>query len=115
MLGAKAADAGKQAQRADTEQHAPDEQCAADARTQDSAQTAFARSQQQHCQQAQQLEGAEDIEGSSSEVEGPVAGDKYIKGTRLIIGGWFQACRGCNEPTAHTNVITKRDVPLCPR
>lgn len=24
-------------------------------------------------------------------------------------------CRGCNEPTAHTACISKRQVPLCPR
>jgi len=64
----------------------------------------------------QQLVASEDFECSGSEVEGPVA-EKYIKGTRLIVGGWFQACRGCNEPTAHTSIIGApcRDVPLCPR
>jgi hypothetical protein len=61
-------------------------------------------------------DSAADI-GSGSEVEGPdaVVDDKYIKGTRLIIGGWFQACRGCNEPTAHASPIGDRDVPLCQR
>jgi hypothetical protein len=24
-------------------------------------------------------------------------------------------CRGCNEPTAHSAYINKREVPLCPR
>jgi hypothetical protein len=129
--------------------------------------------QQQSCQHShqQQLEAQEDFEGSGSEVEGPVPDDKYIKGTRLVINGWFQACRcaaaeastrtlsgavdmrlwatsclahappscpgqhqqqqqyplicaalaaapccrGCNEPTAHTTLIARRDVPLCPR
>lgn len=72
--------------------------------------------QQQHqkfCQHSeqqdkQQLEAQEDFEGSSSEVEGPVADDKYIKGTRLIINGWFQACRyDCTaEATRHTCCCT---------
>jgi len=50
-------------------------------------------SQQSQHHQQQQLEAQEDIDGSGSEVEGPVADDKYIKGTRLVINGWFQACR----------------------
>lgn len=42
---------------------------------------------------AEQLVASEDFELSGSEVDGPVVVDKYIKGTRLIINGWFQACR----------------------
>jgi hypothetical protein len=55
----------------------------------------YQQQEQQCCQhsQQQQLEAHEDIDGSGSEVDGPVADDKYIKGTRLIINGWFQACR----------------------
>jgi hypothetical protein len=101
-------------QRTDTD-HCHDEQPTTDAGTQDSVQTAYHQhlqqqysqhpamgQQQQQCyehnqhaeQQQQQLESQEDLaDGSSSEVEGPVADDKYIKGTRLIINGWFQACR----------------------
>lgn len=124
-------------QRTDTE-HNQDEQLAADAVPQDSVQTAYhcqshMRQQQQLCRQQQAAAHAArpstqqllqqrrveqqhlELDGSSSEVEGPIADDRYIKGTRLIIGGWFQACRGCNEPTAHTTIISKRDVPLCPR
>jgi hypothetical protein len=62
--------------------------------------------QQQHTQQQQQQQQVlrqqqqqhhhhhhDDADiGSGSEVDGPV-NDKYIKGTRLVIGGWFQACR----------------------
>ncbi|KAF6264829.1 hypothetical protein COO60DRAFT_1624161 [Scenedesmus sp. NREL 46B-D3] len=74
--------------------------------------------QQQHVQQQQQQQQHQHHEeadiGSGSEVDGPV-NDKYIKGTRLVVGGWFQACRGCNEPTAHSAYINKREVPLCPR
>jgi hypothetical protein len=55
----------------------------------------YQRQEHQCCQhsQQQQLEAQEDFDGSGSEVDGPVADDKYIKGTRLIINGWFQACR----------------------
>ncbi|GBF91678.1 hypothetical protein Rsub_03982 [Raphidocelis subcapitata] len=41
--------------------------------------------------------------------------EQYIRGTRLVVGGWFQACRGCSEPTAHTQPIGGRTVPFCPR
>lgn len=115
-LDVKAAAAVGKLQRTDT-QNNTDERPAADAGHQDSVQTAFFASQhlqqqhqhaeqqeqcshpamvqQQHCHQQaqQQLTGMEEMDGSSSEVEGPVADDKYIKGTRLIINGWFQACR----------------------
>lgn len=37
-------------------------------------------------------------EGAGCEADGAVA-DNYIKGTRLRIGGWFQACR-CGPPAA---------------
>lgn len=107
-------------QRTDTD-HNLDEHPTADAGTQDSVQTAYThhthhnhhqqqcsshaamgqqqrqQEQEQQCsqqsQQQQQMEAQEDVDGSSSEVEGPVADDKYIKGTRLVINGWFQACR----------------------
>ncbi|GBF96881.1 hypothetical protein Rsub_09886 [Raphidocelis subcapitata] len=58
--------------------------------------------------------GADGPDAGCCDAGGAVA-DEYIKGTRLRIGGWFQACRGCSEPTAHTFGITGRDVPLCPR
>jgi hypothetical protein len=45
-----------------------------------------------HPDAAEQLVASEECEFSGSEVEGPVV-DKYIKGTRLIVNGWFQACR----------------------
>lgn len=44
-----------------------------------------------------------------------IVDDKYIHGTRLLVNGWFQACRGCNEPTAHTAMMAAREVPVCPR
>eukprot|EP00879_Flechtneria_rotunda_P009227 GHRR01009660.1.p1 GENE.GHRR01009660.1~~GHRR01009660.1.p1 ORF type:complete len:188 (+),score=59.06 GHRR01009660.1:595-1158(+) len=82
--------------------------------TQDSAQTGYNSPDSQLSEQ--ELEAQEDIDGGSgTEVDGPIADDKYIKGTRLVVGGWFQACRGCNEPTAHSAAISKREVPLCPR
>lgn len=40
---------------------------------------------------------------------------RYIKGTRLPIDGWLQACRGCNEITGRTVTIQDREVHLCPR
>lgn len=123
---AKAAAIGKM-QRTDTEP--VDEQFTT--ATQDSVLTAFdtchaSQQQQQHhqCRHQQQQHLQQHVQqhqedvlcdfGSGSEVDGPV-NDKYIKGTRLVIGGWFQACRGCNEPTAHSAYISKREVPLCPR
>eukprot|EP00882_Tetradesmus_deserticola_P019020 GHRQ01020462.1.p1 GENE.GHRQ01020462.1~~GHRQ01020462.1.p1 ORF type:complete len:124 (+),score=33.19 GHRQ01020462.1:274-645(+) len=48
--------------------------------------------QPQHVQQQQHHHHEETDIGSGSEVDGPV-NDKYIKGTRLVVGGWFQACR----------------------
>eukprot|EP00882_Tetradesmus_deserticola_P003396 GHRQ01003592.1.p1 GENE.GHRQ01003592.1~~GHRQ01003592.1.p1 ORF type:complete len:161 (+),score=43.22 GHRQ01003592.1:151-633(+) len=102
---AKAAMIGKM-QRTDTD--AVDEQFTTP--TQDSVLTAFddchAVSQQhhqcrhqqqqsqqpQHVQQQQHHHHEETDIGSGSEVDGPV-NDKYIKGTRLVVGGWFQACR----------------------
>lgn len=40
---------------------------------------------------------------------------RYIKGTRLTVNGWFQACRGCNNPTARTAAIRGAAVPMCSR
>lgn len=105
-------------QRTDTDT-AVDDPLAAGAATQDSVQTAYAaqtqqqlaaahrhpqqqQRHQQHAaaaaaaqrhQQAAAAEAGEDADGSGSEVDGPIHDDKYIKGTRLVVGGWFQACR----------------------
>eukprot|EP00878_Enallax_costatus_P016426 GHUV01017229.1.p2 GENE.GHUV01017229.1~~GHUV01017229.1.p2 ORF type:complete len:140 (+),score=36.06 GHUV01017229.1:985-1404(+) len=71
--------------------------------TQDSVQTAFyschqALQQQQEEQDMPQQEvhyeclNIDNSSGSGSEMDVPLH-DKYIRGTRLVIGGWFQACR----------------------
>lgn len=52
---------------------------------------------------------------ATAKTDEPPVCDKYIKGTRLVVDGWFQACRGCNTPTVHSSNIQGRDVPLCPR
>ncbi|KAF8065763.1 hypothetical protein HT031_002823 [Scenedesmus sp. PABB004] len=78
------------------------------------ATSAQLQAQQQPAQAQAAQQAAPARHAAGGEAEGPV-NDKYIKGTRLVIGGWFQACRGCNEPTAHAAVIGKREVPLCPR
>jgi len=84
-------------QRTDTDT-TTDEHLPTDNGAQDSVQTAYIYQHsitQQACHNPRHHQTAhEELEGSSgSEVEGPINDDKYIKGTRLIIGGWFQACR----------------------
>jgi hypothetical protein len=95
----KASLAGK-FQRTDTQSSQSDHNCydSSTQHTSDSAHTFYddARARPDYNQHSDvQLQASEEFDaGSGSEVDGPVLDDdKYIKGTRLVIGGWFQACR----------------------
>jgi hypothetical protein len=33
---------------------------------------------------------------------------RYIRGTRLVVGGWINLCRGCNAPTHRTITLEDR-------